>query len=119
MKADLAIYINMLGVPGQYKSVALMLGYKLDSSCCANRDGFRRDSHICTYILHIGNLAYQFTVLLGLLFILVLPTPSVPVGSHSLLSHAITSTETVWPLLVSCDIQWYTAYNLKYIYSRA
>ena len=30
MKADLAIYINMPGVPGQYKSVALTLGYKLD-----------------------------------------------------------------------------------------
>ena len=45
MKADLAIYINMLGVPGQYKSVALVLGYKLNFSC-ANRDGFRRDGHI-------------------------------------------------------------------------
>ena len=46
VKADLAIYINMLGVPGQYKSVALMLGYKLDFSWCADKDGFRRDSHI-------------------------------------------------------------------------
>ena len=47
VKADLAIYINMLGVPGQYKSVALMLDYELDFSCCANKDGFRRDrSHI-------------------------------------------------------------------------
>ena len=46
MKADLAIYIDMHDAPGQYKSVALMLGYKLDFSCCANRDGFRRDSHI-------------------------------------------------------------------------
>ena len=36
----------MLSVPGQYKSVALMLDYKLDFSCCANKDGFRRDSHI-------------------------------------------------------------------------
>ena len=35
----------MLGVPGQYKSVVLMLGYKLDFSCCANKDGCRRDSH--------------------------------------------------------------------------
>ena len=47
VKADLAIYINMLGVPGQYNSVALMLGYKLDSSFCANKDSFCRDSHIC------------------------------------------------------------------------
>ena len=46
MKADLAVYIDMHGAPGQYKSVGLMLGYKLDCSCCANRNGFRRDSHI-------------------------------------------------------------------------
>ena len=44
VKSDLAIYINMLGVPGQYKSVAWMLGYKLDFSS-VNKDGFRRDSH--------------------------------------------------------------------------
>ena len=43
MKADLAIYISM---PGQYKSVAIMLSYKLDFSCCANKDGFRGGSHI-------------------------------------------------------------------------
>ena len=30
----------MLGVPGQYKIVVLLLGYKLDFSCCANKDGF-------------------------------------------------------------------------------
>ena len=47
VKAGLAVYINMLGVPGQYKSVVFMLGYKLDFSCCANKDGFRRDSHKC------------------------------------------------------------------------
>ena len=44
VKADLAIYINMLGVPGQCKSVgcvALMLGYKLDF-ICANKDSFHR-----------------------------------------------------------------------------
>ena len=46
VKVDLAIYTHMLGVPGQYKSVALMLGYKLDFSCCANKDGFCRDNHI-------------------------------------------------------------------------
>ena len=45
MKTDLAIYINMLGVSEQYKSVALMLGYKLDFSCYANKDGFSTDSH--------------------------------------------------------------------------
>ena len=51
VKEDLAIYIDMHGAPGQYKSVALMLGYKLNFSCCANRDGFCRDSHIyvCTH----------------------------------------------------------------------
>ena len=46
MKADLAIYTHVLGVPGQYESVALMLSHKMDFNCCANRDGFRRDSHI-------------------------------------------------------------------------
>ena len=30
----------MLGVPRQYLSVALMLSYKLDFSCCADMDGF-------------------------------------------------------------------------------
>ena len=45
MKADLAIHINLLGVSGQYKSVALLLGYKLDFSYCANKDSFHRDSH--------------------------------------------------------------------------
>ena len=38
----------MLGVPGQYESVALMLSHKMDFNCCANRDGFRKSSHICT-----------------------------------------------------------------------
>ena len=40
----------MLGVPGQYENVALMLGFNLDFSCCANKDGFYKDSHIYTYI---------------------------------------------------------------------
>ena len=42
MKADLAIYTHVLGVPGQYESVALMLSHKMDFNCCANRDGFCR-----------------------------------------------------------------------------
>ena len=36
----------MLGVPRQYLSVALMLSYKLDFSCCADMDGFPWPSHI-------------------------------------------------------------------------
>ena len=48
MKADLPIYTHVLGVPGQYESVALMLSHKMDFNCCANRDGFRKSSHICT-----------------------------------------------------------------------
>ena len=40
MKADLAIYSHVLGVPGQYESMALMLSHKMDFNCCANRDGF-------------------------------------------------------------------------------
>ena len=46
MKADLAIYTHVLGVPGQYESVALMLSHKMDFNCCANRDGFRKSIHI-------------------------------------------------------------------------
>ena len=46
MKADLAICTHVFGVPGQYESVALMLSHKKDFNCCANRDGFGRDSHI-------------------------------------------------------------------------
>ena len=62
MKADLAIYINMLGVPGQYKSVALILGYKLDFSCCANRNSFRRDSHLYYFTgIHLTASVYRST----------------------------------------------------------
>ena len=46
MKADLAIYTHVLVVPEQYKSVALMLSHQMDFNCCANRDGFRKYSHI-------------------------------------------------------------------------
>ena len=46
MKADLATYTHVLGVPGQDESVALMLSHKMDFNCCANRDGFRESSHI-------------------------------------------------------------------------
>ena len=49
MKADLAIYTHVLGVPGQYESVALMLSHKMDFNCCANRDGFRKSSHKCYF----------------------------------------------------------------------
>ena len=50
MKADLAIYTHVLGVPGQYESVALMISHKMDFNCCANRDGFHTDSHIYWFI---------------------------------------------------------------------
>ena len=52
MKADLAIYTHVLGVPGQYESVALMLSHKMDFNCCDNRDGFHKSSHIyiCMYV---------------------------------------------------------------------
>ena len=55
MKADLAIYTHVLGVPGQYESVALMLSHKMDFNCCANRDGFRKSSHIYRMILVTDN----------------------------------------------------------------
>ena len=46
VKADLAFYTHVLGVPGQYESVALMLSHKMDFNCCVNRDGFRKSSHL-------------------------------------------------------------------------
>ena len=55
VKADLAIYTHVLGVPGQYESVALMLSHKMDFNCCANWDGFRKSSHIC-YVIIISNI---------------------------------------------------------------
>ena len=45
MAANLAIYTYVLGVPGQYESLALMLSHKMDFNCCANRDGFHKSSH--------------------------------------------------------------------------
>ena len=48
MKADLAIYTHVLGVPGQYDSVALMLSHKMDFNSCANKDGFCKSSHNVT-----------------------------------------------------------------------
>ena len=57
-KADLAIYIHMLGLPGQCSSAALMLSYKLDLSCYANRDGFCKSNYIFkmiyTHIVYYG-----------------------------------------------------------------
>ena len=57
MKADLqlAIYTHVLGVPGQYESVALMLSHKMDFNCCAHRDSF---ANPVTY-----NNNYYFSVL--------------------------------------------------------
>ena len=48
----MAIYTHVLGVPGQYESVALMLSHKMDFNCCANRDGFHTDSHIYSMGMH-------------------------------------------------------------------
>ena len=53
MKADLAIYTLMLGVPGQYESVALMLRHKIDFHCCLNRGGFCKSSHIYSVKIRI------------------------------------------------------------------
>ena len=59
MKADLAIYTHVLGVPGQYERVALMLSHKMDFNCCANRDGFRKSSHIlCWTLTAIATVMY-------------------------------------------------------------
>ena len=45
VKAYLAIYTHVLGVPGQYESVGLMLSHKMDFNCYANRDDFHKSSH--------------------------------------------------------------------------
>ena len=58
MKVDLAIYNHVLGVPGQYESVALMLSHKMDFNCCANRDGFCKSSHIRVYFKAIILVIY-------------------------------------------------------------
>ena len=60
MKADLAIYTHVLGVPEQYESVALMLSHKMDFNCCTNRDGFRRDSHILCINKCIHSFTYSY-----------------------------------------------------------
>ena len=54
MKADLAIYTHVLGVPGQYESVALMLNHTLDFNCYANRDSFSKSSHNCVVVTSPG-----------------------------------------------------------------
>ena len=46
MKAYLTTYTQVLGVPRQYESVALMLKHKMDFYCCANRDSFCKSNHI-------------------------------------------------------------------------
>ena len=55
MKADLAFYSHVLGVPGQYESIALMLSHKMDFNCCANRDGFRKSSHM--YVIPLKSVS--------------------------------------------------------------
>ena len=46
-ESRLGYLTHVLDMPGQYKSVALMLSHKMDFNCCANRDDFRKSSHIC------------------------------------------------------------------------
>ena len=71
MKADLAIYTYVLAVPGQYESVALMLSYKMDFNCCANRDGFCKSSHIYTFISFNPCVYLDRSVYMGLAFICI------------------------------------------------
>ena len=59
VKADLAIYTHVLGVPGQYKSVALMLSHKMDFNCCAYRDGFCKSSQPYNSISFTLNAKYN------------------------------------------------------------
>ena len=46
VKADLAICSPIVGVSGQWESVATMLNIKLDFHCCDNLVGFCKSSHI-------------------------------------------------------------------------
>ena len=55
VKAGLAIYTHVLGVSGQYESVALMLSQEMDFNCCANRDSF---ANLVTYN-DLQNIGYQ------------------------------------------------------------
>ena len=45
MKADLAIYGHVVDVSGQWMSVSLILGFKLNFISCTNWDGFRKSNH--------------------------------------------------------------------------
>ena len=54
VKADLAICSLIVGVSGQWLSVATMLNNKLDFCCCNNSVGFCKSSHIAIHLmLHI------------------------------------------------------------------
>ena len=59
-ETDLAIYIHVFGVSGQYESVALMLSHKMDFYCCANRDGFCKSSYILLYFAWADPKVQQF-----------------------------------------------------------
>ena len=56
VQADLVIYTHMLGVPGQCQSVALMLGYKLDFSCCVNKEGFCKSMQLHLLITKLSQI---------------------------------------------------------------
>ena len=64
MKADLAIYAHVLAVPGQYESVALMLSYKMNFHCRANRSSFCKSSHVLHMVLVLYCYAYTVFQLL-------------------------------------------------------
>ena len=51
----------MLGMPRQYLSIALMLSYKLDFSCCADMDDFPRPSHIYKWVSR--TLKYNYYII--------------------------------------------------------
>lgn len=46
----------MLGAYGQYESVALILSYKLDFICCANKDGCCKSSHIILCHVYLDDI---------------------------------------------------------------
>ena len=64
VKADLAIYSCVLGVTGQWVSVALTLCHQLDFSCCDNSVSFCKSSHIKIRITTAREITWSRELLL-------------------------------------------------------
>ena len=54
MKAEVAIYSQVVDASGQFMSISLILGFNLDASSCDNLVGFCKFSHKCHLALLIS-----------------------------------------------------------------